>query len=237
MSSLTTALCSELDNKFESHTATLEAIQDALSVISKPASLSHFLMGIVDDDQWLEVAASQSYVHYNNFDKIVLASSSEPEYKLRLHIWWPDPGSPMFETVHNHGWDFGSVMLLGRYRQQIYQQSDAGIEMYKYEYLSAGEQGSYSLGLAGSGKLSCVFDTTITAGSSYVMRKDVLHRIVSDRQSLTCTLVLHGPKDRVSPTSVFSLTPVANTERLDAVPMSRSNLREKLRRLSTALAQ
>ncbi|WP_433269263.1 hypothetical protein ACQPZF_06460 [Actinosynnema sp. CS-041913] len=54
----------------------------------------------------------RAYRHPNGFLKIVLIA--EVEFQLRLHVWRPEPDSPVAtENVHNHRWDFASAVLVG----------------------------------------------------------------------------------------------------------------------------
>ena len=64
--------------------------------------VSVLLEALLVDDEQLQLVASRSYAHYNNFDKLVLVSSQKPRYDLRMHIWWPDSHIISTENIHNH---------------------------------------------------------------------------------------------------------------------------------------
>lgn len=56
------------------------------------------------DMSFLEEICNNSYYHKNGFAKIVLISLSNPQCKLRLHVW--DKQQDYHEHIHNHRWHF-----------------------------------------------------------------------------------------------------------------------------------
>ncbi len=85
----------------------------AVRELGQPDLFTSFLRLILATPALLHEIAARSYIHENKFDKIVLISSSDPDYKLRLHIWWPSSESPFTESIHNHQWVLSSVVLAG----------------------------------------------------------------------------------------------------------------------------
>src|SRR5450631_656492 len=68
---------------------------------------------LLANEEQIRQVASMSYRHRNGFDMFVLWKSAQPEYKLRLHIWWPEYShiKQRMEAIHNHSWDFSSTVL------------------------------------------------------------------------------------------------------------------------------
>lgn len=148
----------------------------------------------------LQNIAKRSYGHLNGFDKIVLISSPQPKYRLRLHIWWPQSDTGVVERIHNHAWDFGSMLLTGAYRFQEYIVSDQysrdAVCFQQYCCRPSSkihDARSYEMVRVGEKPLLCCFDSTLVAGSSYTLSSETLHRVISHPRTLTSTVVLVGP--------------------------------------------
>lgn len=204
--------------------------RDDLEIIRLLGQRQHIyslLKMLLDDTEFMQQIAAHSYFHRNGFDKIVLLSSQNPQYKLRMHIWWPRTDEPLIEDVHNHRWDFSSQILLGSYRNQEFLCTGHGQSFYEYKYLSPEGKDHYSMQHIGPATLECVFDAQLTAGDYYHLRHPVLHRIVGDRKHLTVTLILQGPVKKTY-TNVFSAHQVQSANHIEVVRPSIADLSQKL---------
>lgn len=90
-----------------------------------PAALTAVLESLLENDQLLDEITSNSYHHVTGFTKIVLDSGpKENEYKVRLHLWWPDADKDttklVVEDKHVHKWNFSSRMYSGSFEDQLY---------------------------------------------------------------------------------------------------------------------
>ncbi len=90
-----------------------------------PKSLISILKSVLKDDALLDDITQRSYIHVMGFTKIVLLTGSkDKEYKVRLHLWWPNQNSEasklVLEDKHVHKWDFGSKMFSGSFEDQLY---------------------------------------------------------------------------------------------------------------------
>ena len=122
-----------------------------------------FIEALLTDERALSHSAGQSYEHFNGFDKIVLLSSQEPGFKLRLHVWWP--GMPRnLENVHNHRWNFASAILRGSYKTQIYTFDQSGAQMSHYAYSSPEAHDFYNLTYLGEESLGLCLDEVRSVG-------------------------------------------------------------------------
>lgn len=126
----------------ENHENLGQAYQDQLLSKITPQSLINILKSILKDDEELENIAKRSYIHVMGFTKMVfLVGDQNKEYKLRLHLWWPDQISGatqlILEDKHVHKWDFASKMFSGSFEDQLYLISDVRPpEAYIYQKFS-----------------------------------------------------------------------------------------------------
>jgi hypothetical protein len=187
------ALSAHVDQYRTGHPA---ALMRALARYSDIGVLCALLDAVLSERRWLADIAQYSYAHPNGFAKIVLLHSDQ--FQLRLHIWRPGTTS-VTENIHNHNWDFSSILLAGGYRYQEYTTQSQGTLFYAYGYRgyrSWRGAPSYSLTPIGRQTLGCSFDAYLQAGSSYTLRADTLHRVISDPDRTTASLVLQGPEIR-----------------------------------------
>jgi hypothetical protein len=168
-------------------------IRDLLTDLADRRALSSLIRTMLADPEQLSRTASESYTHDNGFDKIVILAPEHSGYKLRLHIWWPDHDKPYTENIHDHRWDFASVVLTGSCRNQIFRRAKGGESVHEYRYIRPEQRGSYVLSPVGEAEIYCTLDTSLVAGTYYTMHHTEFHRIVSDRLDLTSTLFLQSP--------------------------------------------
>jgi hypothetical protein len=187
---------------------------------------------LVASDVRLADMARRSLWHPNGFAKVVLLS--HPSYKLRLHVWRNETNSPAMAqgNVHNHGWDFSTVLLAGSYRHQEFRPSADGEEFFAYKYRPDGNPGSYTLVPAGTQALCCVFDAYLPQGSGFTISSEVLHRVIPDSRQPTVSLVLEGPR-QPSSDDVFASGEVKEITVTQADALSADFLRRQLTEILT----
>lgn len=185
-------------------------VVDAVRDISGPAQLSALILAILADESWLSEIADRSYYHPNNFVKLVLLTGSDPEWKLRLHVWWPRQAAAVAkpEDIHSHRWDFTTALVKGSYVASEFRRG-AGTPYYRYEYQTPGHEDSFFMEPRGRDSLSQVFQAWLPAGTVYHISHNVLHRIVSDPGQLTSSVMIQGPVMRDS-TDVFTSARIAS---------------------------
>jgi hypothetical protein len=149
-----------------------------------------------DHEQRRSVVA-RSYAHPNGFDRISLYSDPEG-LEVRVHLWWA--GVLSDEGIHNHAWDFSSLVLTGSLHFQLLQGITDG-EIYD-RYSSAmppgGTVGDYGFTLVDRTSLKVVVDSVAAVGSLYHMHRDTYHRVLAslDGAPMTATIVVRGPVRR-----------------------------------------
>jgi hypothetical protein len=204
------------------------------SLTNDKHSILETLDGILQSPSMLGGVASLSYRHLNHFDKIVLASFGKDTCKLRLHVWWGESTDGDMENIHNHRWDFSTVILHGSYRFQLYEIEPGGRGLHEYRYHSPDDSEYYSMERVGGASAECVLDARFGAGASYYLSHSCLHRVSALPQATVVTLMCQGPV-RSNATRVLTEGAISNPERVSAARMSVEELRSKLERVRAIL--
>ncbi|MGI5207208.1 hypothetical protein ACQEU6_37230 [Spirillospora sp. CA-108201] len=210
------------------------ALHAALAPFATPEAVRDLLRGTLRDEQWLDAVRAASYRHDNGFDKIVLMTGAG--YQFRLHVWREGPRETEAENIHNHRWDFSSVILLGGYRFQEFTPDPGGGAFHAYGYVSERGSASYSLESLGRRGLTRSFDAHLRAGTSYTLTSDVLHRVSNPPGRLTMSLVLQGPHQPDSAVLVYAEQRLPSGRTLPRPGFSRPALRLLLEDLVDELA-
>jgi len=180
-------------------------MKDALSIIKDRSTLIELLESIYSDETALAMIAEKSYVHRNGFDKLVLLASSKPEFRLRIHIWWPNSDEISDMHIHNHKWDFRSKIIEGKYRHQEYIINDDGEKWRQYICHSILHKKGHQMEFQGIHRLQCVSDAILVKDCEYTLDHRVLHKVsVAAHSRLTSTIILQSPVLQSS-TNVYSL--------------------------------
>lgn len=189
------SLLDSVNNTLVAHhepSAALDALRTAASI----TSLFSFIRG---DASSLAAMANRSYRHRNGFDKIVLAAPEESRLKLVLHVW-PNGGPETSDNIHNHRWDFSSIVVSGALRLIFYDQDRVGESYSVMKYQPLPGVGKFELNLSGSTTVSARSSVTMAAGSTYSWTCDRLHRAWGLPGHVTATLVVQGAPTRKTTT-------------------------------------
>ncbi len=210
----------------EYNNGSTQALADGLLAIVRPDCFRSILGEFLDSEARLAEIARRSLWHPNGFAKVVLLAHSS--YKLRLHIWRNVSAPDAAEgNVHNHGWDFSTILLAGSYRHQEFRPSTDGETFFAYKYCPDGDLGTYSLVPAGNQNLRCVFDAYLSQGSRFTISSQLLHRVIPDARQPTVSLVLEGPRQPAIG-DVFASNEVAETTVTQADALSTDFLRRQM---------
>jgi hypothetical protein len=207
-----------------------EALTRALAPFADTGAACALLRSVLRDERWLSGVQRNSYRHPNGFDKMVLLS--DQRFQVRLHMW-KTPHSPEdgIENVHNHRWDFASIMLLGGYRyQEFVLADDEGGSFHAYSYGYSRGSPTYSLTSLGLRSLACSLDAHLGTGASYALGTGVFHRVMGDPGRTTATLVLQGAR-RATSVLVFAEDPRPVGRALALTGFSHTSLLHDLRAL------
>lgn len=168
--------------------------------------LSRFL----EDETLLDEIAGRSYRHVNHFDKIVLVDTgAQLGYRLTLHAWCPPYSEKELndELIHDHRFSFWSTILTGRLVSQNFsrpEDADAssvnpriGFQQYRYSPEKQGVSTTSNFyEFVGETELEVTGDSVEEQGNAYHLKYHRIHRVVLPLESMTCTLVLRGPRER-----------------------------------------
>ena len=186
------AVNQQLQQYFSEHP---QAGEGLVSVLEEQLSLPQvlaLLQGLLADEQALQAVAARSYVHGNGFVKVVLLD--EHGHKLRLHIWFA--GSACEENIHDHRWSFASHVLVGTLNSEIWVDDAQGQALPEYRYAAATATAAADKQALGTCRVSLQQHCQYGAGSSYVMPKQVLHRIINPGQHLVATVMVSAPTEQ-----------------------------------------
>ncbi len=192
MTSALHAVNQQLQQYFSEHP---QAGEGLVSVLEEQLSLPQvlaLLQGLLADEQALQAVAARSYVHGNGFVKVVLLD--EHGHKLRLHIWFA--GSACEENIHDHRWSFASHVLVGTLNSEIWVDDAQGQALPEYRYAAATATAAADKQALGTCRVSLQQHCQYGAGSSYVMPKQVLHRIINPGQRLVATIMVSAPTEQ-----------------------------------------
>jgi hypothetical protein len=201
------------------------------------------LASITQSPALLKQIAARSYWHGNGFLKVVLLDQG---YKLRLHIWFA--GTSCEENIHSHRWGFASHVLTGSLKSELWADAandDSTAQPYTSELPSADSHTPTLLSdeylytakhqknetnvsahkqYVGTTHLKKLQNVTQTAGASYVMTPDQLHRINHPGEELVATVIC------TAPTQILTnrLFPTIANPKLHPTALSASELKHAL---------
>ncbi|MCG3858828.1 hypothetical protein [Psychrobacter sp. Ps2] len=201
------------------------------------------LSSIIHSPILLKQIAARSYWHGNGFLKVVLLDQG---YKLRLHIWFA--GTSCEENIHSHRWGFASHVLTGSLKSELW--TDAANDdstalpyiselplddshtptLLSDEYLYTAKHQANETHVAahkqyvGTAHLKKLQNVIQTAGASYVMTPDQLHRINHPGEELVATVIC------TTPTQVLTnrLFPTTADPKLHPTALSANELKHAL---------
>jgi hypothetical protein len=152
------------------------------------------LSRLLESPRDLAEVAARSYAHDNGFVKLVLVSGREGQQALRMHVW---PAASRDEgNIHNHCWDFTSVVVKGQLDFQEFVVDEAGpIEAFHYAYDPSSDF-EYALRPFGSVPLKPAAAGCRRVGELYKMSAETLHRTWGGSVTGTVTLLVQGAHRR-----------------------------------------
>ncbi|MEV6953725.1 hypothetical protein [Streptomyces sp. NPDC051183] len=172
--------------------------------------ISGLLSRFLEDEALLDEIAGRSYRHVNHFDKIVLVDTgAQLGYRLTLHAWCPPYSEKELndELIHDHRFSFWSTILTGRLVSQNFALPEGdgassanpriGFQQYRYSPEKQGVSTTSNFyEFVGETELEVTGDSIEEQGNAYHLKYHRIHRVVLPLESMTCTLVLRGPRER-----------------------------------------
>ena len=207
-----------------------------LRAIARPDNLQLLLERVLEDEALLSQVADRSYKHVNHFDKIVLIGNDDPSgYRLTLHMWAPPYTSAQLdnELIHDHRFSFWSAVVAGVIDSENYSEESDGSPYRKYRYIPEQRHKSFLdfYEFRGDTQLLTLDRTRLETGESYSIVGPRIHQVILPRESVSCTLVLRGPRVR-SYANVFNKEYPRDNTQFDNSMFSPVQLTQKLERLA-----
>jgi hypothetical protein len=145
---------------------------------------------IVSNRERIRALMGFAYGHKNGFDKFIIDSLGDFMPRLRLHVWW-NPNDSRESTVHNHPWDFASVIMAGRLVMRRYKQTEEAGLYRRFRFPTKANQASRDAVFEGCSGVSCTEELRFERGDSYSLSHSELHSVIASKGALV-TLVLQG---------------------------------------------
>jgi hypothetical protein len=170
-------------------------------------SFASWLAELGADDAAVADIAKRSYWHPNGFAKIVLHTSVEPEFRIRLHVW---PRSTVVSAgesnPHSHRWEFASHVLTGAgtHMVEFAEVAETGKPFRRYRY-GADPANPAALVADGEVRLKPTGVRHVGDGDVYRCDTSIVHTVRPVDAGLTATVVVQGP--RRTPTTVVYCKP------------------------------
>jgi hypothetical protein len=209
------------------------AVGPALSAATTSGELRRFIAGLLNDTRATSACAERSFPHPLGFLKIVLATHPNGE-KLRLHVWPNGKECGVEQDIHDHFWDFCSVVLQGEMEFLDFIPADRGENYYHYRLLPTAPS-AYEQVYLGKSALSSGTVHRLRAGDWISVGRTTLHRAYPTTSGLCATLLLQGPQQSPCNNIYSSRYEVDASKIVSEQPVSESQLRELLEAVASIL--
>ncbi|HEX3650045.1 MAG TPA: hypothetical protein VHV49_16575 [Pseudonocardiaceae bacterium] len=155
--------------------------------------LASWLDELRNDEAAVRTVAERSYWHPNGFAKLVL--HTEPDHRLRLHVWPAGDGRLGESNPHSHRWPFASTVVTGGglHMVEYTESATRGRRYDRYRY-GADPADRAALLADGDARLTRVRSLHNRPGGVYSCDTDVVHTVAPIGAALTATVVVQGPQ-------------------------------------------
>ena len=176
----------------------------------------------------LSAIANSSYAHPLGFEKLVLWDGVAGE-RIRLHIWRGDACQEASSDIHDHYWDFRSIVLRGWLTFSEYEVV-TGDDSYSAYQMDPIGNGSHVLRFIGKQSLTLQRVVTLTVGGQYALSSNVLHATHTPHSCIS--LVAQSARRKDSNVVYRHLGPTQDIENSNVPLISMEALRGSLEELS-----
>lgn len=154
--------------------------------ILKSGVISARIRRVLNDDALASDLAKGSYLHENGFNKLLLFTTQNEWFHLRIHQWLPQ--EHFEQNVHDHRFNFWSLILSGSLTNNIWGISDSGEEFTHYEYRPRNFKEKYEMVNKGSVRLVKEASLAIIQDEVYYFDHRWIHTTSYSPQSVTVIL-------------------------------------------------
>lgn len=198
-------------------------------------SFVSWLDSLSQDEDTVRAIARRSYWHPNGFAKLVLHIGTEPEFRIRLHVW-PASAEPSRgeSNPHSHRWEFASTVLAGKGMHMFeYGETAKGGKPYRRYRYGTDPADPAALVSDGDVRLKVVRPWHVGYGEVYSCHTEIVHTVRPIDAGLTATVVVQGP--RRTPTTVVYCAPGESDDQPNH-PLSESDFRLLVKSVVEAVA-
>lgn len=182
----------------------------------------------------LSEVAARSYTHDNGFTKIVLVRAADGTNALRLHVWIPASSDDSRGNIHNHCWDFSSLVLSGGLEYEEFEEDDDGVIAAKHCLYDPSNDFEYALRALGTKKLRRIKAGIHKAGETYYLPAEKLHR--TWRQNATTVTLLSQGAHRRKCADVYITSDVSPAAEMKNEPLQPEALRLMIVKIQSLLS-
>lgn len=167
-----------------------------------------WLRTTIESEELLERHSEQARWHPNGFLKLTLAEGDDGR-RIRLHIWPPNDRFATRQDIHDHYWDFSSVVIAGALSIEHYLEcgSKEGIEFESAVLADFWGKGPgdrrYYFRPAQNLRLICGKRETARAGDTHWLKCGDFHRTYNETDQFAVSLLLHSPPKTPQTTVCF----------------------------------
>jgi hypothetical protein len=198
----------------------------ALTLAFKTGDIRRFLEHVLNDPKAASTCAARSFPHPLGFLKIVLTAYPNGA-KLRLHVWPDGREHDVEQDIHDHFWDFCSIVLNGEMEFVDFLPADDGDDYFHYRLYPNSPSG-YKQVFLGNSYLSSRAIHRLSVGDSMCVSRMTLHRAYPTTSGLCATLLLQGPQQS-SCNNIYSSTYEVEANKIvSEQPISQTELMELL---------
>lgn len=123
----------------------------------------------------IQDSLEKSHIHGNGFVKLHLLDTYDGRFRLRAHLWQRTMHDFVDLNVHNHRYDFLSLVGHGSMVNVVWKPDPAGEAFRTFEYHPRASHGAYRLIETGSEPLLIERIEKLKAGDVYFLGREELH--------------------------------------------------------------
>lgn len=180
-------------------------------------------------DGMVEARSQKSHIHDNGFLKLNLYDTSDHRFRIRLHIWDVEVVAAEEVNVHDHRYDFASLIVSGSIENVRWRRGPNGATFKSFIYRPRDGEGQYQLEKQGSAVLAPQPAKSYSVGEWYRMDRSELHTARAAAGARTVTMCVQDRRMLKPYARTYSTFHPDDASRVDAPPLSAAEYLATLR--------
>jgi hypothetical protein len=209
------------------------AAGQVLTTAFSTGEIRHFLESVLKDSDAASTCARRSFPHPLGFFKVVLANYQNGG-KLRLHVWPEGKECGIEQDIHDHFWDFCSIVLEGELEFIDFVPAAIGTDYFHYRLYPTAPS-AYNQVYLGHSALSPQTIHRLRVGDCISVSRTTLHQAYPTTSGLCATLLLQGPQQSACNNIHSSTYEIDASKIVSEQPLGEAQLRELLESVVAAL--